>query len=725
MNKAMIYPIKKNPQAVKIKSFFKKLLDDTEYQIELRAFDSNSVPVDRLWTRDYNEVKAFRKNHKGKHHVYFGTVTREDGGGKKEDCREVPWLWADIDFKDFDGGEQEALTKLNSFEHEPSVVVKSGGGLHCYWLLKDVVDAQCRLKDVERALKAISGAISADKSRTDITSLLRVPGSIIVKPEYEEAKCFIKTIDLDKTISLDEILADIPEHIQVEDWKNTSLVDLKKAIVQGNRDAGTFDYIRAYVLKYQSSVDTKKLEKIACKLLDKAGGDDVDQIKEKVSGWIQKSIKKLSKAKKYTPLELANLISDRYDGYIIYVNEEFRVYRDGYWQHVTDQIFRKRIAKADAPNTSAPRTSNVLTNLKDLNSIPDAIPKRNLICLLNGVLNPKTGKLKPHSPKPRMFNQLPIKWDPEAKCPLWKKTLKQIFKGDKDAKQKIRVLQMFFGYCLIRDTSQAKFLWLVGPGGNGKSLILDILSSILGPENLSRVMLNRLNREFVRAQLLHKLVNISPEMGSEDTIMDGYLKAIVSGDPIEAEFKFKPSFNFKPYARIIASTNELPRLLDLSEGFQRRAIILTFNRIFKEKEQDKNLVKKLQKELSGILLWAVQGFQKLRENGSFKIPASSKKALEDYRKDSNPVQQFVDDRLVAVEEGNLTTSDIYFEYDKWAKDRGYKRMNLNTFGKRLTKLGHQKRNSKGRSVWNLDWLAPLDTDDTYNYRDIEEDDDEL
>lgn len=310
--------------------------------------------------------------------------------------------------------------------------------------------------------------------------------------------------------------------------------------------------------------------------------------------------------------------------------------------------------------------------------------------------------------------------DPEAKCPLWKKTLKQIFKGDEDAKKKIRLLQMFFGYCLIRDTRQAKFLWMVGDGGNGKSLVLNILATILGSENVSRAMLHRLEDKFVRAQLLHKLANISPEMGPEDTLSENYLKAIVSGEEIEAEGKYKPSFRFKPYARIIASTNSLPRLLDHSEGFRRRAIILTFNRVFNEKEQDKNLDSKLQEELSGILLWAVKGLQRLRKKGSFVIPSSSKKALEEYRKEADPVKQFADERLVEDEWGDLTTTDIYFQYAEWAKARGYNRMNITTFGKRMKKLGYQKRNTNSKSVWRLKWVDLPNTDDLYSYQDIED-----
>jgi P4 family phage/plasmid primase-like protien len=576
--------------------------------------------------------------------------------------------------------------------------------LHCYWLLKKTVDAQKKQKKVEQALRIIVKAVNGDKSRTDISSLLRLPGTINIKPDYDNVRCKIEYMNLTKKITLADILTLEPEiKVDEEAWKTKGLIELKRAIVQGNRDQGAFDYVRAYVRKYGKRTDNKKLNKQVCKVLNKAGGDNLKAIKKKVPQWIEEARQSDESSEKYSPLELAQLIIDHYDGKIIFMNQIFMIYKKGYWTEVTEEDLRKRIANADIPNTSAARTSGALLNIRDLQTAKESELNSNLICMENGTLDPETGELRGHSPIPRLRNKIPATWDSDAKCLLWLETLEQIFRKDKDAKTKILLLQMFFGYCLVRDTSQAKFLWLVGEGANGKSLILEILSEVVGRDNISRAMLHRLDQSHVRAQLKNKLLNISTEMRADDTISDGYLKAIVSGDPIEADLKFKPSCTFKPYARIVASTNDLPRLLDHSHGFDRRAIILTFNRIFKEKEQDRGLQKKLLKELSGILLWSVNGLKKLRKKGSFKIPSSSKKALREYRKDSDPVKQFVDEKLQVAEKGELTSAVIFTQYNNWRSERGYGLMNISTFGKRLKGLGFDKRSTNGKSVWRLQW----------------------
>jgi putative DNA primase/helicase len=151
----------------------------------------------------------------------------------------------------------------------------------------------------------------------------------------------------------------------------------------------------------------------------------------------------------------------------------------------------------------------------------------------------------------------------------------------------------------------------------------------------------------------------------------------------------------------VGSTNALPRLLDHSEGFARRAIILSFNRIFAEHEQDASLEGVLLNELSGILTWAVDGLRNLRARGKFDIPQSSTAALAAYRKDSDPIQQYVDECLEAVEGKGISPREVYQYYQAWCKQNGYSAMNIVRFGKRLAEIlgADKKHRSGGKDYW--------------------------
>ena len=330
---------------------------------------------------------------------------------------------------------------------------------------------------------------------------------------------------------------------------------------------------------------------------------------------------------------------------IRYANNSFFIYRTGCWDRVADEHALRQRLMAFLEHHEIPVFSRLVDEILKLLEYAlytawDPEPHR-LICLANGTLNPESGQLEPHNPDHGLRCRLPITWDATSACPRWEQTLKEIFAPDADKDAKIALLQEWFGYCLVPDARQNKFLWLVGGGGNGKSLVLDVLAAIIGNDNISHAQLERLDRGPVRAELEGKLVNISSEMSPDATVGDGYLKQITGGDPIEAERKYERPFSFSPYCRLIGATNELPRLLDQSDGFARRALFLTFNRRFAEEEQNRNLMNELRAELPGILAWSVRGLQRLRAQGNFTIPPSATSTLTEYRKESDPVQLFL------------------------------------------------------------------------------------
>ena len=381
-------------------------------------------------------------------------------------------------------------------------------------------------------------------------------------------------------------------------------------------------------------------------------------------------------------------------------------YCDGYWKqielnlHVQNPIYSQLSGEAGMSALKKIVSMLEVMYASSEESFDQASP---LICLKNGTLDPVKEDLLPHSPEHFLSNRVEIEYDPKATCPLWLQTLDEIFAPDEDKADKIRLLQEFIGYCLVADTQFHKFLWLVGGGGNGKSLILAILIALLGRENVSTAQIERLESPFVRAELQGKLVNISSEMSADATVTDGYLKQIASGDVIEAERKFKPSFSFKPYARLIAATNALPRLLDHSDGFFRRAIIMRFNRQFQEHEQDKQREQRLMAELPGILNWALTGRKALYARGNFVIPSSAKAEVDQFRVDSDPVQQFIDEETITSPPGGYRcmASEVYTIYATWCRDNGYKALAVNSFSKRLETMGINKvRDNRGR-YWEL------------------------
>ncbi len=328
-----------------------------------------------------------------------------------------------------------------------------------------------------------------------------------------------------------------------------------------------------------------------------------------------------------------------------------------------------------------------------------------LVCFNDGTLNVDTGEFGPHSPDHRLLSRIGAIYSPTAECRRFLRFLEEVFRDDPDRDQRIRFLRQWMGYLLIPDTTYQKMLFLLGRGANGKSVLCKVIEAMLGKENVSHAMLNRLGRAAVRVELAGKLANLSPDLPTQALKGDGYLKAIVSGDPVEAERKYSDSCTITPFCRLIVATNSMPETPDRSDGFFRRVIILTFNRQFNPEEQEPGLLDELLGELDGIIAWAVDGLRELLAAGEFTIPPSSAQALGDYRCEASPVQQFAEECLVNAPNGSgMPASHVFGVYSRWCAAHGQAHGTSIGFGRALANLGFRSRKSS-HTIWQVS-LSP-------------------
>lgn len=381
---------------------------------------------------------------------------------------------------------------------------------------------------------------------------------------------------------------------------------------------------------------------------------------------------------------------------IMYYHEDFWAYQTGHWSRLDEKTEVMKPILENYPALVARDINEVRDTLKIMVS-DDARPKcsadilldhdvlERLICVNNGTLDPVTGHLYQHSPNHRILSALDIPWIPNAKSPRFLQFLNEIWGAEADYRQRVEFIQEFAGYVLYNSNKFERFVWFTGSGANGKSVLLEVIAMLAGEANTTWAHLDRLGRPAFRATLEGKMLNISTEMNANSTVIDGNLKSITSGERIEAEPKYKQSFSFAPRVKLMAATNNLPRLLDMSEGFGRRAVILAFNKVFSEQERDANLKEKLAEELAGILAWAVEGLKRLLARGRFVPPPSSEQLVADYRKESNSAAMFQDQCLDPCPKGT-PVGELYEAYREYCTAGGFHATNVAMFGRRLTEL---------------------------------------
>ena len=291
-------------------------------------------------------------------------------------------------------------------------------------------------------------------------------------------------------------------------------------------------------------------------------------------------------------------------------------------------------------------------------------------CIQNGMLNLKALDLIPHSPDYFTTFELGVRFDPKAEmdCKRWKQFLGQTVQTP----EAIAQMQEFVGCCLTRDTRFAKCLLCIGPGSDGKSIFLKTLRKLVGDQNCSSIAFEDLEDKFMRAGLYNKLLNISTEVGSK-ALESPHFKAIVTGDPIQASFKFRDSFDFIPFCKLAFATNRLPRVLDNSDGLFRRIMPVSFKRQFLEGDPDRDphLEEKLEAELSGIFEWAIVGLHRLWENKGFTDCAETRGLIQDYRRLNNPILCYVEDHCSLGAEQRIKKDELYQDYRSYCGKNGY------------------------------------------------------
>lgn len=308
--------------------------------------------------------------------------------------------------------------------------------------------------------------------------------------------------------------------------------------------------------------------------------------------------------------------------------------------------------------------------------------------------------MRPHTPDWFSTVKLDYRFDPEAKCPLWNEYLDFTFDGDT---QRIMILQEWAGYLLTQSMSEQKFLVLEGDGGNGKTVYAAGITAMLGQQNVSNVPLENFAGRFDLGTTIGKAVNICGDTNSLDEVAEGQLKQFTGGGLMQFDRKNKEPISVQPTAKLMIAWNTRPRIRDRTNGMWRRMLIVPFlkgvtaDRRVKGMDSHDWWIK--QGEVPGILWWAVNGLERLRDQGDFTHSDVCEAATRQYREDSNPVLRFMDENLtvlppamLAEDEGKelsrrrgVRTDEAYRRYREWCEAEGNRAMSQQNFGRELAR----------------------------------------
>lgn len=296
-----------------------------------------------------------------------------------------------------------------------------------------------------------------------------------------------------------------------------------------------------------------------------------------------------------------------------------------------------------------------------------------LIVFNNGILNVPAflsgNESYLYETTPDFFNTtaLPIPFDPNAECPEWLRFINSSL-GDDPAK--IELLQEWLGYCMTPDTSMQKLMYLRGVTGSGKSRVMEVLEGLVGRAQSATVTFGALSGSFGLSPLVGKLTALiwdarTPK-GTDAMAGLEVLLNLSGGDSVTINRKFKEQLEGQQLtARVTIASNFFIDIPDHAGAMLRRLNVIEFKRSFRE-NPDTTLPAKLRAEITGIAVWALAGLKRLRSNGEFTVPPSSKEAMEDWKVATNPVAGFLSEVTEVAENECVTRGELFDCWKGWA-----------------------------------------------------------
>jgi putative DNA primase/helicase len=159
------------------------------------------------------------------------------------------------------------------------------------------------------------------------------------------------------------------------------------------------------------------------------------------------------------------------------------------------------------------------------------------------------------------------------------------------------------------------------------------------------------------------------------------LLSISGEDMLTIDRKYQEQWTGKLPTRFLILSNELPRFGDASGAIANRFIVMTMQQSFLGKENTR-LTDELLTELPGILLWALDGLDRLVRS-SFTAPAASDDAILALQDLVSPVAAFVRDCCDKGTGLEVSIAGLFNAWKMWCEDNGHRPGSAQTFGRDL------------------------------------------
>ena len=244
------------------------------------------------------------------------------------------------------------------------------------------------------------------------------------------------------------------------------------------------------------------------------------------------------------------------------------------------------------------------------------------------------------------------------------------------------ILYELIGYSMLSDYPIHRIFCFYGPGRNGKSTFLNILEKTIGEYNVTCTDLNDLlKRNFESAMLYKKTACSLAETNFNVLSETSLLKRLTGQDSLTAEFKNKPKFKFRNYAKIIIATNNLPITTDKTIGFYSRWIIIDFPNTYDEQRDVLSEIPFV--EFGNLARKSIDFFKKVYKSRKFTGESNLLDKTKKYEDKSNPLKKFMESNIIEDFETNMFLNEFVLNFKSYLSENGFRQMGRLTIKRQL------------------------------------------
>jgi putative DNA primase/helicase len=335
-----------------------------------------------------------------------------------------------------------------------------------------------------------------------------------------------------------------------------------------------------------------------------------------------------------------------------YWADSFWEWTGSHWARLAEHRIMSRIVSDFGHLPAAKRANDhrgVFQTIKNL--VPNVLKSQDVrgVNFANGFLM-LNGQLVGHDPGFGMTYTLPFRYVPEEaqNAQQFMVFLNRVWGHQPDFALRVKALQE--AICSTIFALGPKFqraMCLYGTAKTGKSTLLQIIRALVPDEAVSNCPPDSWADKFAPATMVSAILNMCGELSDKKLIDGQKFKSIIDGEEIQGQRKGQQIFNFHPVCTHWFASNHLPRTDDTSNGFNRRWLLFTFDKIIEGSEVVLDYGEKIAvEEREAIVAWAIQALPELLARSEYTVPPSHVETLKEVATMNNSVRFFILDNPV-------------------------------------------------------------------------------